>query len=401
MLKNKNIIIGITGGIAAYKAILLIRLLQKKGSIVRVVLTQSGKDMIGKGTLDALTQYPVATTENTSSGSWFEHIDLARWADAFVIAPCTANTIGVLANGPTPNVLSLIWMAFEGPKAIAPAMNTVMLNSPAVQKNIQFLSDNKVTIFQSDEGLMACGEVGLGRLPEPDRLLSSIEELFFVKPTKAPVILSAGRTEEPIDPVRYISNRASGRTALSLAKEFRKNGHPIQVVSGPVDIDWPSWVEVHTVKTSLQMQAKINELTVDDSILIMNAAVADYRPAKIFDQKVKSSRSLNTIELVANPDILKDFCSAKSEKQVAIGFAFETEKPLEYAFEKIKRKKCDLLVLNTPLDEFGNFKKDQIPFAIFNLNGNSPSEMNLGDREMIATKLYLEYKLLVQGHGAR
>jgi phosphopantothenoylcysteine decarboxylase / phosphopantothenate---cysteine ligase len=220
-----KVLIGVCGGIAAYKSIFLLRLLQEQGAEVRVTMTPSAVKMIGTSTFEALCRFPVAT-ESGNSTRYFEHIDLARWADIFVVCPATANTISALTQGSTPHLLSLIWLAHAGKKLLIPSMNPIMLSSEAVQSNLNILNQRKVRIMNASEGKMACGETGVGRLPEPEDIVSEICDTFWPNPDKAPILICGGRTEESIDPIRYIGNRSTGATAIALAYEFRKQGHP-------------------------------------------------------------------------------------------------------------------------------------------------------------------------------
>ncbi len=370
---DKKILLGVTGSIAAYKSILLLRQLQELGAEVRVVMTPAAVKMIGTGTFAALTRSPVLV-QDPDSEDYFTHIDWARWADIFLIAPATANTINTLAAGLTPNSLSLLWLAFTGIKAIIPAMNPTMYSNPVTTESIERLERYGVYLMPPDEGLMACGETGQGRFPSEVRMIDFLEGLLLPPVSRGKVTLCAGRTLEAIDPVRYISNRSSGQTALSLAKALRAEGFSVEVISGPCEVSWEdyfSWLSVREVQSAEQMFEAAQESFAQSDVLIMNAAVADYRPSEIATEKIKDSRSQFEIQLRANPDILKTLSQQKRRSQKTVGFALETDCDLQKVIDKRAAKECDLLVFNRPVQKDGQFDSAVMESAILTSQGFS------------------------------
>jgi phosphopantothenoylcysteine decarboxylase/phosphopantothenate--cysteine ligase len=395
ILANKKILLGVSASIAAYKSILLLRELQELGAEVRVVMTPSAEEMIGSATFVALTRCEVLVKEQ-STQDYFTHIDWARWADLFILGPATANSINTIATGLTPNALSLLWLAFDRAKMVIPAMNPTMLSNSNTQESLSKLKRHGVQVVDPEVGLMACGEVGEGRYPDVSVITESIESLLLPKTEKASVLLTAGRTEESIDPVRYISNRSSGSMALAIAKKYRSQGHPVTVISGPCDVKWPSWVEVHEVKSSMQMYQKVDELSASHEVFISNAAVADFRPKTVSDEKIKGSRDQLIIELVPNPDILKTVSQNLNSNQISIGFALETTDPLNMAQQKLESKGCDLLVLNLPVDNAGAFSSASMEVAIFDKKQKETPSLKILNRTEVADALYVAYEKYVK-----
>ncbi|MDB9743949.1 bifunctional phosphopantothenoylcysteine decarboxylase/phosphopantothenate--cysteine ligase CoaBC [Fibrobacterales bacterium] len=368
IFSGRKILIGITGSIAAYKACEIIRSLQKQGAQVRAVLTQSGSQMIGAATLQALTEYPVSIEAfDQKNDMWFRHIELARWADTYIIAPCTANTIAHLASGATPDALNLIWLATKAKKMIAPAMNTIMWENPSVQRNVKILKSDGIEFIEPEVGRMACGEIGSGKLADVDVIVDAIEHSAFPHADKGLALLSMGRTEEPIDPVRYITNKSSGKTGIELARELRKAGFAVKVVSGPCETRFPTWLSVQKTRTVDDMQKALEASFDESQILIMAASVADFKVSQVATQKLKGSRSDTNLELSPTPDLLRTFCNENknlSEPKIIVGFALETETPIEHGLTKLKKKKCDLLMLNTPLQEGSGIGHDSVQMLL-------------------------------------
>lgn len=395
MFEGRKILLGITGGIAAYKSCLLVRELQKRGAEVRVVMTESATKMVGPATFQALTRHPVASTMfKETDQDYFKHIDTVRWADLFVIAPCTANTIGNLAHGLTPDYLGLMFIASNTPKIIVPSMNVSMWENAIVQSNLQKLRDFGVNVMQPAVGYLACGEVGAGRYPEESEIVDYIEECLFPAPSKPPVLISMGRTEEPLDPVRYLTNRSSGKTGLALARYFREKGHPVTVVSGPCEVDFPHWLSLKKVRTVREMEAALLEEFPRCGVLVMAASVADFRPATVSDSKIKDTRSLLTLELEPNPDLLKHFSQVKTPQQVVVGFALESDSPEQHALDKLRRKGCDLLVLNTPLKSNSGIGFDEVEFTVLNRTANQCPPLKMGTKVDLASELYQAYQTI-------
>jgi phosphopantothenoylcysteine decarboxylase/phosphopantothenate--cysteine ligase len=391
MLKNKKIILGVTGGIAAYKSIELMRELQKSGAEVRVVMTHAATEMVGELTFKALSHHVVLTPKLATSESYFTHIEWARWADLILVAPCTANSLGNFANGITPDILSLIWMSSRAQKMIIPTMNSVMLSSVAVQKNIEFLKFSGTAIMNPESGVLACGEVGEGRFPEIQKIVDEVQNVLFPAGQKC-VVISAGRTEEYFDAVRYISNLSSGKTALELVREFKKNNWKVCVVSGPTQVQWPSWVELKNVVSAQEMYDEMMKYQSEEKqkvdAFVLCAAVADFRPLAKHQSKLKQSAEILSLELVANPDILQSIANQKKSHQVVVGFALETENIELHAQQKIQKKKCDLLLVNNPVAHDSGFGFDSVDYALID-SPESTVNLKRGTKSDLAFDLVL------------
>ena len=404
-LAGKNILLGVSGGIAVYKSCELLRLLQKKGAEVRVCMTDAATEFVAPLTFASLSKCPVYLKNGAVEARPFQHIDFPRWADLYLVVPATANVIGKFACGIADDPVSLCFMSCTCPRVIAPAMNVAMYNSPAVKRNLEILrSFENTTVLESPAGELACGEVGQGRLMEPAEIVNYLEASdvqfrtpnseFRIEPQAIPVakdidptkdstlpgfgrkvLLTAGRTEEAIDPVRYISNRSSGKTAVALASVFYANGFSVEVVAGPMEAAFPGGVKVTRVKSARDMHDAVMERLTSADAVVHCAAVADYRPAHAADEKIKDSRSQLTIELVPNPNILRDCTAARkasidsasgnaAHKQVMIGFALETDHFEEHAAEKLKKSGADALLLNAPVAADSGFGRDCVRFAL-------------------------------------
>lgn len=346
MLQNKNILIGITGGIAAYKVCELIRLFKKNGANVKVTATKNALEFVTKLTLETLSQEPVYLEQFSIEEKKPEHISLCDWADVFVIAPASANTIGKIVNGVCDNLLTSLACAFQKQIFIAPAMNTGMYNNFAVQKNIEILENNGIKIIEPETGFLACGTNGKGRLAEVSEIYSVVESYFekkqFLKNKK--VVVTAGGTKENIDPVRYIGNYSSGKMGTAIADAAAIAGAEVVLIK-TFDIDRN--YKTVDVKSAQDMFEAVKKEFVDSDVLIMVAAVADYRPETVQDLKIKKENNDSfTIKLVKNPDILSEMCKIKKTNQQVIGFCAESNNLIEYAKEKIKRKNCDYIIAN-------------------------------------------------------
>lgn len=397
-LNGKHILLGVTGGIAAYKAAELLRLLQREGAEVRVAMTPSATKFVQPLTFASLSKCPVYTENGAVEARPFQHIDFPRWADLFLVAPCSANTIGRMANGIADEPVSLCFMACAGAKWIAPAMNTTMFMSPAVQKNLKTLENFGVHILQSPAGELACGEVGAGRMLEPAEIVDALKAYEESRPKNGKkVLITVGRTEEAIDPVRYISNCSSGKTGVALASEFLQAGFDVTLVAGPMEAKIPSGAEVIRVRSAVQMHDTVLELSKNFDALVHCAAVADYRPANPADEKIKDSRSQLTLELVPNPNILRDCVAARNSgnlKQVIVGFALETADVEHHADEKLAKSGADMLVLNTPVANGSGFGKDTVAFSFVKANEHAVApklgakrDLALGVVNFVAEKL--------------
>jgi len=360
-LKNKNILIGVCGGIAAYKVCELIRLLKKNEANVKVIMTKNAQKFITSLTLQTLSQNKVYTDTFESEYSYdIEHISLTTWADILVVAPATANIIGKFANGIADDLLTTTFLAFDKPVLIVPAMNSNMFENAIVQQNIQKLKLVGINFVQPESGFLACGVYGKGRYPENQKILIEIEKLLCSQDLAGKkVLITAGPTREYLDPIRFISNRSSGKMGYALAEEAYKRGAKVTVISGPVNINTYADIEIINVQTAFQMYHKVKDIYMQYDILIFSAAVADYRPKSVSENKIKKeNRDELAIELVKNPDILKFVGDNKKPGQIIVGFSAETENVIENSQEKLKTKNADLIVANNVLEEGAGFDVD-------------------------------------------
>lgn len=351
MLQNKNILIGVSGSIASYKACEMVRTLQKKGATVRVCMTPSAQDFVGKLTFQALTGEEVYISWKDGK-SGLEHITLARWADAFVIAPASANTVAKLRFGIADNFLTSLALAYDKPIVIAPAMNTKMYENPATVENLNVLKERGHVIVSPNEGILACGEEGTGKLADLEDIILAIKYTLYPKILKGKkVLITAGGTREYFDPIRYISNASSGQMGYLLAETAYCMGAEVVVISAPTCLKLPSQIQRIDVVSALDMFEKVKELYKNFDIIIMNAAVADFRPKEYSTQKLKKDKEKMVIELQPNPDILKFLGDNKKENQILIGFAAESQDIENNAIDKLKRKNLDFIVAN-PVNVF-------------------------------------------------
>ncbi|MBD5185825.1 MAG: bifunctional phosphopantothenoylcysteine decarboxylase/phosphopantothenate--cysteine ligase CoaBC [Bacteroidales bacterium] len=375
MLKGKHIILGITGGIAAYKSVTLLRLLVKAGAEVQVVITPSGKEFITPVTLSALSGKPVVSeffTANT--GEWHSHVDLGLWADAMVIAPATASTIGKMANGIADNMLVTTYLSAKAPVFVAPAMDLDMMAHPSTLRNIEALRSYGNHIIEPAAGELASKLVGKGRMEEPERIAEILSEFFASRESLKgkKILITAGPTHEKIDPVRFIGNYSSGKMGYALAEEAAARGADVALVSGPVDVKAINpRIRVIEVESALEMlDACLAEFPAADAA-IMCAAVADYRPAERADSKIKREGCSDVeLRLVANPDIAATLGKAKRPDQKIAGFALETDNEAANARSKLERKNLDMIVLNSLRDAGAGFRTDTNKVTIISRSGS-------------------------------
>lgn len=347
-LKGRNILLGVTGGIAAFKSCQLVSSAIKKGAAVKVILTENATEFVGASSFEALSKNPVYTDIFRGSTPWdINHISLAKWADVMVIAPATANIMAKAAAGIADDLLSTTILAYPGKIFYAPAMNTIMYESHATQDNMKILSNRDASMIEPGEGRLACGDIGRGRMAEPDDILSALDQYFAAKADLAgkTVVVTAGPTREYIDPVRFLSNPSSGRMGYALASECAKRGAVVHLITGPVSLDKPDGCIIHNVTTALDMYDAVMNLFNDCDIAIMAAAVADYRPKNTAKDKIKKSDGISGIELVRNPDILKE-AGSKKGKRILTGFAAETNNLIENAKVKLIKKNLDYIFAN-------------------------------------------------------
>ncbi len=363
MLKDKHIILGITGGIAAYKSAALVRLLVKAGAEVQVVMTPNAKEFITPVTLSTLSGKPVISeffTANT--GEWHSHVDLGLWADAMIIAPATASTSGKMANGVADNMLVTTYLSAKAPVFVAPAMDLDMMRHPSTVRNLSLLRSYGNHIIEPAEGELASHLIGKGRMEEPENIVKALDSFFetslSMKGRK--VLVTAGPTFEKIDPVRFIGNYSSGKMGYAIADCAAARGADVTVVSGPVAIGptRPS-VKVINVESAREMLDACEKLFPSSDIAVMTAAVADYAPAETFDHKIKrESDGIAGISLVKNPDIAATLGSLKRDGQLLVGFALETDNELDNAADKLHRKHLDMIVLNSLRVPGAGFRTD-------------------------------------------
>ena len=435
-LAGKKILLGVSGGIAAYKSCELLRLLQKKGATVRVCMTDAATQFVAPLTFASLSKCPVYQKNGAVESRPFQHIDFPHWADLYLVVPATANVIGKFACGIADDPVSLCFMSCTCPRVVAPAMNVAMYNSPAVKRNLEILRGFENTVvLESPAGELACGEVGQGRLMEPaqivewlegnlpeclpgpwnnevaigDRVQSNLPAFPVaedIPPTQdktlpgygKKVLLTAGRTEEAIDPVRYISNRSSGKTAVALASVFYANGFEVEVVAGPMEAAFAEGVQVTRVRSAQEMHDAVMARQPSADVIVHCAAVADYRPKTAAAEKIKDSRSQLSIELVPNPNILRD-CTAvrasqassnraakKAGNQVIVGFALETDHFEQHAKEKLEKSGADALLLNAPVASGSGFGHDEVRYALVRQGAEIP-EMKLGGKVELAQEI--------------
>lgn len=388
---KKTIVIGVTGGIAAFKVAQLVSNLKKKGYEIHVIMTESATKFVHPITFETLSNNRVSIDTFDRNFQYdVEHISLAKKADLFVVAPATANVIGKIANGIADDMLTTTIMACTCPKIICPAMNTNMLNNPITQDNINKLKGYGYHFVDSGDGFLACGDVGSGRLANLDIIEDEIEIVLSKKPLlNKKILISAGPTIEAIDPVRYITNHSSGKMGYSLAIAARNLGADVTLVSGKTSLKKPHKVNVIDIVSADDMFKEITSISEKFDVIIMSAAVADYRPKNVSDSKIKKSLSMS-IELERTKDILEHLGKNKKENQVLIGFAMETEDLIENAKVKLEKKNADYIIANNLNEKGAGFKVDTNKVTIISKNENK--EIDLMDKSDLAY-LILDYCL--------
>jgi len=358
-MRGKHIIVAVSAGIAAYKAIEVVSRLRKKGAEVKVVMTQNATHIASPLTFGEISGHPVALDMFEQVHQWdVEHIALATWADAYVVVPATANVIGKIYAGIADDMLTTTIMATTAPKYLCPAMNTEMYNNPITQRNLEGLRSLGYHIMDPAEGWLACGITGVGRLPEPEAIVDWLEaKLCSTNELEGTTILvTAGGTQESIDPVRYIGNRSSGKMGYAIAEQAAHMGAKVILVSAPTSLPIPSGVDFISVDSAVSMQEAVEARYNDVNVVIMAAAVSDFRVLHKAEQKIKKMESM-TIELVKNPDILQGLGSKKSH-QILVGFAAETEHVIKYGQDKVAKKNLDMLVANDVSKSNAGFNVD-------------------------------------------
>jgi len=397
--KEKTVIIGVTGGIACYKAVELVRLLVKDSLAVQVIMTRAAMEFVTPLTFQTLSGKPVATESfNLTQESEIGHINLADSADLFVIAPATANVIGKIAAGIADDLLTTVLMATQAPVLIAPAMNIHMYENPILQENIRKLRRIGYHFMEPAEGYLACGYEGKGRLPEPEKILEEIRSLLRKKDLLGErFLITAGPSREPLDPVRYISNRSSGKMGYALARAAVRRGAGVVLVSGPSAIEPPSAVRLIPVNTAAEMRRAVLEQFPECTAVIMAAAVADYRPVDASSKKLKRGKAPLDIRLEPNPDILRELGRRKNGK-LLVGFAAETEELIANATRKLHEKNLDLIVANDVTQAGGGFDGDTNIATIVDRSGASDS-LSLMTKDELADRIYDHLLALKDKHS--
>ncbi len=383
-LSGKRVLVGITGGIAAYKAAELVRLVRGQGGAVRVVMTEAAQRFVGPMTFQALGGEPVRTELfDPAHEAAMGHIELARWPDLVVVAPASADFIARAACGMADDLLATLLLATGAPVALAPAMNRSMWSHPATGENVARLKARGVAVWGPTEGEQACGETGPGRMLEPAGILERILSALSPKPLAGvAVLLTAGPTREPIDPVRFVGNRSSGKMGFALATAFVAAGARVTLVSGPVALATPVGVERVDVETAAEMEGAVMRLVEGQRIFVGCAAVADYRPEQVADQKIKKQRDEMDIRLVKNRDILKAVAALPSPP-FTVGFAAETENPVTHAEMKRREKRVDMIAANLVGAPRGGFERDENALTVLWEGGSEGLPMS-GKAELAA-----------------
>ena len=371
MLQGKKILLGITGSIAAYKSIYLVRSLVKAGAEVKVIITPSAKDFVSSLTLSTLSRNPVLT-DLFDEESWSNHVMLGRWADLMIIAPLSCNTLAKMANGHCDNLLLATYLSATCPVVVAPAMDEDMWHHPATKENLKKLESFGNTIIPVEKGDLASGLTGEGRMAEPEQILDFICTRFFLtRPlTGKKAMVTAGPTYEPIDPVRFIGNHSTGKMGLAIARELQHRGAEVTLIMGPTQVDMSSnGIPIVKVKTADEMYRASNKVFEKSDIAIMAAAVADYAPVAIAKEKIKKKEDKLVLELTKTKDILKSLGEKKKEGQVLVGFALETNDEEQNAADKLQKKNADMIILNSLNDPGAGFGYDTNKITIFEKGG--------------------------------
>lgn len=391
MLRGKHILLGVTGSIAAYKSALLVRHFVKQGAQVKVVMTEMAKQFITPLTMATLSKNPILVDfYNPENGDWNSHVSLGMWADLYLIAPCSANTIGKMVSGVADNLLLTTYLSAKCKVAIAPAMDLDMYRHPSTQRNLEILKGWGVEVVEPASGELASGLEGKGRMAEPEEIAAQVEAIFSrggsLQGKK--VLITAGPTREPIDPVRYITNHSSGKMAYSLAREAALRGADVTVVSGPVNVKATHpGIKVVDVVTAAQMFEATKENTPEADLVILCAAVADFTVAHAADRKIKREKSNYNLELTPTNDIAAWVGENRRKGTVAVGFALETNDEQQNAAAKLAKKKLDMIVLNSMRDEGAGFGHDTNKVTLF-FNDREPVSCPLKSKEEVAADIF-------------
>jgi phosphopantothenoylcysteine decarboxylase / phosphopantothenate---cysteine ligase len=371
MLSGKKILLGITGSIAAYKAIYLVRLLIKEGAEVRVIITPSAKDFVTTLTLSTLSKNPVLV-DLFDEESWTNHVMLGRWADVMLIAPLSCNTLAKMANGQCDNLLLATYLSATCPVAVAPAMDEDMWHHPSTKENLKKLESFGNKIIPVEKGELASGLFGDGRMTEPEQIIQFLTDNFFLsRPLSGKkALVTAGPTYEAIDPVRFIGNHSSGKMGIAIAKELEKRGAEVTLVLGPSSVDFSAnGIKLVKVGSAEEMYNACVNIFEETDIAVMSAAVADYTPVTKASEKIKKKEDSFTIQLTKTKDILYNLGQKKKKNQVLVGFALETQNEKDYALEKLNKKNADWIVMNSLNDPGAGFGHDTNKITMFGKTG--------------------------------
>ncbi len=388
-LTGKNVLIGVTGGISIYKTLDVISALNKLGANVKVMMTESAAEFVSPMTFEAMSKNPVYTSLFDKKNAWrIPHISLSKEADLIAIIPATANIIGKIAGGIADDIVSTTVVAATSPVMIAPAMNTNMYHNKITQKNIETLKGLGYLFITPTSGVLACGDIGDGKLASVETIVEAIKgQLLYPEKDLSgkKILVTAGPTQEAIDPVRYITNHSSGKMGYALAKAALLRGAEVTLISGPVNLTPPSGAEVINIKTAKEMYDAVMENAPKCTVIIKAAAVADYRPESTAENKIKKGGELS-IPLSQNPDILKSLGEKFGREKTLIGFCMETENLIENATKKLKSKNLDFIVANSLNEEGAGFKGDTNIVTIIDKSGNK-TDIPLSQKEDIANKI--------------
>ncbi len=368
MLQGKKILLGISGSIAAFKSAALVRLLVKSGAEVKVIMTPSAKDFVTPLTLSTLSKNEVLS-DLSNNDTWSNHVLLGRWADIFLIAPLSCNSLAKMANGLCDNILMAVYLSATCPVMVAPAMDEDMWHHPSTQNNLKIIQGFGNTIIPVEFGELASGLFGSGRMAEPEEILQTIIDYFLISKDflGKKILVTAGPTYEAIDPVRFIGNHSSGKMGIAIAEELQKRGGQVTLVIGPVSIVIPDNIQVIKVTTAEEMYVASIAVFEDMDIAILSAAVADYTPFTVAEEKIKKTAATFSIPLKKTKDILKSLGSIKKTGQLLVGFALETVEEEKYALQKLKDKNADMIVLNSLNDAGAGFGFDTNKITIFDV----------------------------------
>lgn len=393
MLKGKRIVIGISGGIAAYKIAFLIRILKQKGAEVRCILTSASSDFITPLTVSTLSQNPAYIDFwNKENGEWTNHVEMGAWGDVILMAPLTANTLAKIANGFCDNLLTATYLSAKCPIIVAPAMDLDMYAHDTTNDNLKKIEQHGVKIIPAEEGFLASGLIGKGRMAEPETIVEELERFFqnAASMENHKVLVTAGPTYEAIDPVRFIGNHSTGKMGFAIVESLLERGAKVVLIAGPTQC------QVHhenltriDIRTAEEMLVVATDHFPSCTGGIFAAAVSDYRPKSVAEQKIKKSSDVMNIEMVKNPDVLKTIGGLKTEQQFLVGFALETNNALEYGAEKLKKKNLDLIVVNSLEDEGAGFGHDTNKITLLDFN-NKSTKFELSSKKVVANNI-LDY----------